>query len=182
MNNYQFKNTFILRKFNCACSCYMEIPLANASSAETPPIADDPLGKISGVSASKRIWAWFPVVWNVRFLFLCADIVKWPSSRNMTDLGSKCNKWTYWFSRYEVLYSITNWASTISYKKTISYEIKFHVMSTRISWCLHHLLTNNNFHASINSEYSSTNVQQSMHLRSSVNARTDLCCMISKYW
>ena len=31
------------------------IPLANASSADTPPIADDPLGKINGVSASKRI-------------------------------------------------------------------------------------------------------------------------------
>ena len=95
INNHSFYNS--IKCYKCV------IPLANASSADTPPMADDPLGKINGVSASKRIWASLPVVWNVRFLFLCADIVKWPSSRNMTDLERKHITWIYTFCIYQIL-------------------------------------------------------------------------------
>ena len=42
-----------------------------------------------GVSAFKYIPAWPPVVFSVRFLFVWAAIVRWPSSRNILALKTK---------------------------------------------------------------------------------------------
>ena len=75
------------------------VPLAKASSAETPPKPDDNLGRwssVKGVSALRYIPAWPPVVFKVRFLLVCAAIVRWPSSRIILALKfEKCKSNEY---------------------------------------------------------------------------------------